>query len=827
MADIKISELPQVSTLAPTDILPSVASSVTSKITVQDLANTLGGNRIVTGSVTASVDVNQTSFNVVSSSVSLLTFYNNGALNHGSSSTASGSWSHAEGLNLYYDINYNYAVTTSLVNYFEYDEFADNVLTASISSFIVSGDYSGNTFPFSCSYFRIHNPNENSISLENTTYYSLPIITNITYNGGTDKTTFTFSPVLQNVYYEVTDYGGINQSTGQGSHTEGIGAKTFGVGSHAEGAGTQAVGVASHAEGINTIASGSNSHAEGNNTQAVGKGSHAEGGAARTGIDTAYYATSIVAGLVILSASYGNVVADYAPGDSLVVYDLFNSNGSYNKDVYSIGTVIYNAPSTEIQLVNTTVNATSAYVGNLDSVPSWNGNQTIPGNFSHAEGQGTRAIGDHSHAEGYQTFAVGDHSHAEGNSTQAIGGQSHAEGSSTQAIGLHSHAEGQFVEAIGEASHAEGNHTQAAGFYSHAEGSYTFAADFAHTEGNGSIAGFFGYDSTDIVNGVIKLNASYGNVTASIYQFNGTDIIFQDRSWDGTYGIRLFEYSSISFDGTNTVITLTNTTVNTAHVRIATQTNSGIPFIPADSNAHAEGFYTVAAGAYGHAEGSSTIAFDTAHAEGNGTQALGLGSHAEGSNTKAIGELSHAEGDNTIASGSYSHAEGYLTIAIGEGSHAEGQLAQAIGSYSHAEGEETQAIGQNSHAEGFATIASGAFSHAEGYETEAIGDSSHAEGLGTVASGSYQHVQGQYNISSSAQSAFIIGNGTSNATRSNLVFTSGSSFQITGSLLITGSLVLPTAAPTSLVTGSFYFNFTTNKLYAYNGTTWVTASLGA
>ncbi len=41
MANIKISELPQVSTLVSTDVLPSVASSVTSKITVQNLANTL------------------------------------------------------------------------------------------------------------------------------------------------------------------------------------------------------------------------------------------------------------------------------------------------------------------------------------------------------------------------------------------------------------------------------------------------------------------------------------------------------------------------------------------------------------------------------------------------------------------------------------------------------------------------------------------------------------------------------------------------------------------------------------------------------------------
>ena len=125
----------------------------------------------------------------------------------------------------------------------------------------------------------------------------------------------------------------------------------------------------------------------------------------------------------------------------------------------------------------------------------------------------------------------------------------------------------------------------------------------------------------------------------------------------------------------------------------------------------------------------------------------------------------------TIASGSYSHAEGYVTKAFGD--------------YSHAEGDITVASGICSHAEGFFTVASGAYSHAEGSRTEAIGFSSHAEGFYTVASGSYQHVQGQYNISSSAQSAFIVGNGTSNAARSNLIFASGSRVEITGSLSVT------------------------------------------
>ncbi|MFY7885401.1 MAG: hypothetical protein ACOVOV_11235 [Dolichospermum sp.] len=90
--------------------------------------------------------------------------------------------------------------------------------------------------------------------------------------------------------------------------------------------------------------------------------------------------------------------------------------------------------------------------------------------------------------------------------------------------------------------------------------------------------------------------------------------------------------------------------------------------------------------------------------------------------------------------------------------------------------------------QGAFTVANGGYSHAEGFSTTANGLYAHAEGLGTTASGSYQHVQGRYNISSSDQSAFIIGNGADNLNRSNLVFASGSTFQVTGSLQVSGSI---------------------------------------
>jgi hypothetical protein len=145
-------------------------------------------------------------------------------------------------------------------------------------------------------------------------------------------------------------------------------------------------------------------------------------------------------------------------------------------------------------------------------------------------------------------------------------------------------------------------------------------------------------------------------------------------------------------------------------------------------------------------------------------------------------------------------------------------------------GDESQASGRFTHAEGVGTLASGDNSHAEGSNTKTIGDSSHAEGYYTIAAGPYQHVQGQYNISSSVQSAFIIGNGTAEDKRSNLVFASGSEFQIIGSLSISGSVninniltLIPTnSLPILPPTGSIVVSGSgaNCKPYFYNGTTW-------
>jgi hypothetical protein len=112
-------------------------------------------------------------------------------------------------------------------------------------------------------------------------------------------------------------------------------------------------------------------------------------------------------------------------------------------------------------------------------------------------------------------------------------------------------------------------------------------------------------------------------------------------------------------------------------------------------------------------------------------------------------------------------------------------LGNAAGENSHAEGDSTQAIGLFSHAEGLGTIAYGGRSHAEGQDTIASGSYSHAEGYQTIALADHQHVQGQWNATSSVPAAFIVGNGTDDSNRSNLIYAHDSTVEITGSLSTT------------------------------------------
>ena len=178
--------------------------------------------------------------------------------------------------------------------------------------------------------------------------------------------------------------------------------------------------------------------------------------------------------------------------DGKLIWSKANDGG--NAATVNGYTVNANVPAGFSSIGQNTENKTytyrgTTYTGSNTSEVFNNYTNMAANEYSHAEGSGTKALGDQSHAEGSGTKALGFHSHAECSSTEASGDCSHAEGMNTTASGESSHAEGSMTTASSSASHAEGSNTRASGNDSHAEGSDTTASSSAsHAEGSNTRA---------------------------------------------------------------------------------------------------------------------------------------------------------------------------------------------------------------------------------------------------------------------------------------------------------------------------------------------------
>ncbi len=156
-------------------------------------------------------------------------------------------------------------------------------------------------------------------------------------------------------------------ASGFGSFAEGQFTTASGAGSHAEGQNTQATGGRGHAEGLFTTASGNNSHAEGNGAIASGDQSHAQGN----------YTTA--SGFAAFSAGTGSL----ASGDHSFAGGL-----------------------------NTQALGYASYATGINSITS--------GTASFAWGQNTQATNYFSYAGGLDSTASGHTSFAQGNNAHAL-----------------------------------------------------------------------------------------------------------------------------------------------------------------------------------------------------------------------------------------------------------------------------------------------------------------------------------------------------------------------------------------------------------------------
>jgi hypothetical protein len=511
------------------------------------------------------------------------------------------------------------------------------------------------------------------------------------------------------------------------------GSSSSGTLSLAFGDGVTSSGDYSHAEGVNTLSVGYGSHSEGSGTTSIGDYSHTEGFDNVSGFKSfdGVSANTVLNGTVVLTGGTDYTTEFQYPGRLVLVTDSGVLILNYINTAYL-------PPNFEIYLSDGNINIGDVFsvtdLENLNSVSA----TTFYGKFSHSEGGTIKTLGN---------ISLGEGSHSEGGGTLSAGDASHSEGINTESLGSYSHSEGSETKTYGYASHSEGKDTQSLGDYSHSEGADTKTiGDNSHAEGQNTQSGWKGFMISSVINGVITLDSVYLNVTS---EFTSGYVILD---------YMIYSYNNVSFSSTtNTEIFLDDITINYGDY-------------VADLNNLNSNYATQSLGQNSHSEGYDTISF-APH------------SHAEGRGNKSVGIASHSEGKDTSSLGTYSHSEGRVTESIGESSHSEGNKTISTGDYSHSEGESTESIGESSHAEGEETISEGYCSHSEGKLTISVGNYSHSEGYGTITDGDYQHATGMFNLTGdTTNGAFIIGNGTDNLNRSNLLVAASSAVTITGQL---------------------------------------------
>ena len=299
---------------------------------------------------------------------------------------------------------------------------------------------------------------------------------------------------------------------------------------------------------------------------------------------------------------------------------------------------------------------------------------------------------------------------------------------------------------------------------------------------------------TDLVQSVYITGGAYDSTTGVITFSNSSGGTFSVSGF--VTGFTDTSVTSFTYNNSNT-FTLVESDSTTFNVNIDVVTGMTFNGFLQTSGSSASGVY--------------------AFAFGNTLTSSGDYSFSQGLNNTSSGNYSHVEGRGSTSSGFYSHAEGKGTDSSGSDSHAEGANTISSGVSSHAEGDGTESFGANSHSEGQDTLANAKGSHAEGSGTTTYGEYSHSEGLGTITNGQFQHVQGQFNLTASTNSAFIIGNGSDDSNRSNLVFASGNQVDIYGDLNVSGTIYSTGSTQFISTTGITTSAVTLSSGITYNG----------
>ena len=261
------------------------------------------------------------------------------------------------------------------------------------------------------------------------------------------------------------------QASGNASHAEGSATLAQEAYSHAEGVGTKALGYASHTEGYGTMTTNLSAHAEGRFTRAMGIYSHTEGEGDETQYEDYITLDNVYVGKFdtdVLKATYMYInTADqnyhkFAVGQLLSVTDGINTDIRVISDILAFTET--DPPYRErhrLTISKYDVNNTLWRVNESEHTFSFTRYSitfgTAIGSSSHAEGK-SMAVGDFAHAQGYNTMALGRNSFSSGEQTQAKGTDSMAHGQNTI-------ADYHFMTALGRYNRTTGYYPELANYY--------------------------------------------------------------------------------------------------------------------------------------------------------------------------------------------------------------------------------------------------------------------------------------------------------------------------------------------------------------------------
>jgi hypothetical protein len=167
---------------------------------------------------------------------------------------------------------------------------------------------------------------------------------------------------------------------------------------------------------------------------------------------------------------------------------------------------------------------------------------------------------------------------------------------------------------------------------------------YSHTEGIFTSTGLTNTYLSSILSSSVTLSADYGNITSSFRI--GDYLYINDSEFDNIYSTTITTINGISWDDTSSYLSLDTPDIHITESYVGTFNNYYIQNLLGDqiSRAYAS-----------HAEGGSTYAIGKgAHSEGSGSYAIGHYSHTEGNNTVALGDYQTVVGQYNLFSTSQS-----------------------------------------------------------------------------------------------------------------------------------------------------------------------------